>query len=409
MFRTIVKIAWASLRRRTTRSLMVVTMICLSLWGLFLMEGIYDGMTEQMIANAIRSDSGHVSLFGQGYRLDASLDNRIKGSDTAKLEKFLDSDPRISSWVKRLKQQGLVATAHYSRNTVISGVNLRREKGHGRLEDYLVQGEYGFGRQAKGAIIGFKLAEKLKVSIGGKIILTAQDLHSEVTATALRVTGIIKTNNLRLDETTVFMDIAAARKFLGVEHGVTQVAVMLRDNQQTAGFQAGLRQAFSRLEVLRWDEMYPALLQSRVIMNGFSLVVSLMIFGIAGIGILGVMLVSVLERVREFGIMLAIGTGFGRLRAIIMTESLLMGVTGFLAGAFCGWLSLLYFKIYGLDLTVFSAAFNEFGMDAVTHAIIRPDYFVNAFVSIIFAVLVSMFFSLRILRKSKPIEVINEI
>ena len=409
MFRTIVKIAWASLRRRTTRSLMVVTMICLSLWGLFLMEGIYDGMTEQMIANAIRSDSAHISLFGQGYRLDSSLDNRIKGSDTAKLERFLDSDPRISSWVKRLKQQGLAATAHYSRNTVISGVNLRREKGHGRLENYLVQGEYGFGRQGKGAIIGFKLAEKLKVSIGGKIILTAQDLHSEVTAIALRVTGIIKTNNLRLDQTTVFMDITTARKFLGVEHGVTQVAIMLRDNQQPAGFQAELRQAFPRLEVLRWDEMYPALLQSRVIMKGFSLVVSLMIFGIAGIGILGVMLVSVLERLREFGIMLAIGTGFGRVRAIILTESLLMGAAGFLTGAFCGWASLLYFKIHGLDLTIFSAAFNEFGMDAVTHAIIRPDYFVTAFVAVIFAVLVSVFFSLRILRKSRPIEAINEI
>lgn len=411
MYKLVLRMAWASLRRRPTRTLMVVLMICVSLWGLLLMQGIYDGMTEQMISNAIRSDSGHLSLFGRGYRLDPILENRIQVDliNQKNLAQFLDQDPRVSSWVKRLAQQGLVATAHYSRNTVITGIDPEREKIHGRLQKYLVQGEYGFGKKGKGAIIGFKLAEKLKVTVGKKVILTAQDLNSEVTSIALRVTGILKTNNMGLDETAVFMDIDTARDFLGVEGGVTQISVMMHDDHLLANYQQDFKEALPGIDLLRWDEMYPALMQSRVMMKGFSLVISLMIFGVAGLGIFGVMLVSVLERIREFGVMLAIGTGFAQIRAIILTESLLMGVAGFLAGAICGALSLLYFEKYGLDLTLFSEAFEEFGMDAVTHAIIRLDYFTTAFAAVICATLISAWFPLRILRKSRPIEVINEV
>lgn len=375
------------------------------------MQGIYDGMTEQMINNAIRSDSGQLSLFGHGYRLDPDLDKLVGATteDKVKLEEFLSNDRRIRSLVKRLRQNGLVATAHYSRNTEIYGVDLEREKGHGTLHNYMLLGKYGFGKDAKGAIIGFKLAEKLQVTIGKKIVLSAQDTNSEVTSLALRVTGIIKTNNMGLDENAVFIDLLKARAFLGVAQGDSQIALMVHEDQYIPALQHDLQKSFPELDIFRWDEIYPALMQSRIMMKGFSFVVSIMIFGIAGLGIFGVMLVSVLERMREFGIMLAIGTGFTQIRIVILAESLFMGLSGFVAGAVCGGLSLLYFKTYGLDLTVFSDAFEEFGMDAVTYAIIRPEYFVTAFTAVMLATLVSVYFPLRMLKKSRPIEVINTV
>ena len=410
MFKLALKMAWASLARRATRSFMVVLMICVSLWGLLLMQGIYDGMTEQMITNAIRSDSGEISLFAPGYRLDPALDKLVAATQgqQKQLEDFLAADPRIASVVHRIRQNGLVATANYSRNTEIYGVELEQEKGHGQLHNYLYKGEYGFGKRGKGVIIGYKLAEKLQVGIGRKIVLSAQDSHAEVTSIALKVTGIVKTNNLGLDERAVFIDLEKARSFLALPGGVSQVAIMVHKDTAISALQQDLHRSFPTLEVLRWDEMYPALMQSRVMMKGFSLVVSVMIFAVAGLGIFGVMLVSVLERMREFGIMLAIGTGFGQVRAIILLESLCMGVTGFATGALCGLASLLYFKHYGLDLTIFSAAFEEFGMDAITYAIIRTEYFTTAFAAVVLATLFSVYVPLRMLRRTKPITVINE-
>ncbi len=132
MYRLTGKIAWASLVRRRTRSVLVVIMIAASLWGLFFMEGIYDGMTEQMINNAIRSDSGHISLFGEGYRLDPDLSRQV--DNVAAIDAFLSSDSRVVSYVKRLKQDGLVATAHYSRGVAIFGIDPATEEKHGRLK-----------------------------------------------------------------------------------------------------------------------------------------------------------------------------------------------------------------------------------------------------------------------------------
>lgn len=410
MYRLALRMAWASLARRRTRSFLVILMIAVSLWGLLLMQGIYDGMTEQMITNAIRSDSGQLSMFSHGYRLDPGLDKLLaQTKDTGeKLNDFLRSERRLSSYVYRLRQNGLVATAHYSRNTEIFGIDLQREKEHGHLQNYLLLGEYGFGKKENGAIIGFKLAEKLQVTIGRKIILSAQDQHTEVTSIPLKVTGIIKTNNLWLDENAVFIDLAKARDFLGVPLGVSQIAMMLHKEEDLLELQRDIQKHFPEIDTRRWDELYPALMQSRVLMQGFSMIISIMIFAIAGLGIFGVMLVSVLERIREFGIMLAIGTGFSQIRLTILVESFTMGISGFIAGALCGGATLLYFKKFGLDLSMFSEAFDAFGMDAVTHALIRPGYFLTAFAAVILATLISVYFPLQILRKSRPITVINE-
>lgn len=406
MYRLTGKIAWASLMRRRTRSVLVVMMIAVSLCGLFFMEGIYDGMTEQMINNAIRSDSGHISLFGEGYRLDPDLSKQV---DVAVVDSLLARDSRVLSYVKRIKQDGLVATAHYSRGVAIFGVDLASEEKHGRLKGYLSRGEFSFGKKGRGAIIGFKLADKLQVRIGSKIVLSAQDSHGEVSAAPLKVRGILKTNNMALDENAVFIGDKKARKLLSMDEGVSQVAVILHDEAQIAGLQQELRRQFPHLEILRWDELYPALMQSRVMMEGFNLVTSLLIFCVAALGIFGVMLVSVLERLREFGIMLAIGTRFSQLRNIIFVESFFLGFIGFSLGSLVGGATLYFFKVNGLDLSMFSDAFDEFGMDAVTYAIIRPGYFVTALAAVTLATFLSVLIPLRVLKKSKPIEAINKV
>jgi len=407
MFRTALRIAWASLARRSSRSVLVVVMISMSLWGLLFMEGIYDGMTEQMISNAIRSDSGQLSLFAAGYREDPGLHRLIRRD--GEIVALLDGDRRVKSYVRRLRQDGLAATAHYSRNVMIYGVDLAAEKRHGRLDSYLLEGEYAFGAKKRGVLIGARLAEKLKVKIGRKLIVSAQNSEHEVAAVALTITGIVRTNNMGLDESAVFIDMDRARELFMTPAGASQISVILQTEKDIPAVQAMLRHHFGILQTLRWDELYPALMQSRVMMKGFNLVMSLLIFGVAGLGIFGVMLVSVLERLREFGIMLAIGTSFAQVRGIIFTESFILGFTGFVAGSLLGGGTLLYFYHHGLDLTIFSEGLEEFGIDVITHAVIRAQYFITAFIAVMLATFVSVLLPLRLLKKSNPIEAINKV
>lgn len=407
MFSLVLKIARASLSRRGLRSLLVILMIGISLWGLLLMEGVYEGMIEQMINNAIRSDSGHLSFFAKGYRSDPDLARLI--NKVPAILAALEQDTQVQSFAERIKQDGLAATAHASRGAVVIGMDLVKEERHGRLAEYLHEGEFSFGEQEKGIILGFKLADTLRVRIGSKIILSAQDMHAEVASAAFRVSGILKTNNMGLDERAVFIDLDRMRKMLSVPEGVSQIAVIVRDQDQIAQVQEDLHRHFPGLDVLRWDELYPALMQSKVMMDGFNMVISGMIFCVAALGIFGVMLVSVLERIREFGIMLAIGTRFALIRNIILAESFFLGLIGFLFGSLIGGLTLYYFKVYGLDLSAFSDAFDEFGMDAITYAVIRPSYFLTAFVAVLLATFFSVLIPLRVLKKSNPIEAINKV
>ena len=101
MFKFILKIAWASLVRRRLRSVMVILMIAMSLWGLLLMEGIYEGMTMQMIDNAVRSDSGDVSIFASGYREDPDLKKMV--GDDRDIRKWLAENRRVRSFTSRIR------------------------------------------------------------------------------------------------------------------------------------------------------------------------------------------------------------------------------------------------------------------------------------------------------------------
>jgi putative ABC transport system permease protein len=407
MYRVIAKIARASLVRRRSRSVLVVLMISVSLWGLLLMEGIYDGMTEQMIDNVIRSDSGHISVFHSGYRLDPDIHKLILAD--IDITSLLNSNNKVASFTKRIKQDGLIATAQYSKSASIIGIELDAEKRHGQLHKYIINGDYGFGSKNKGAIIGSRLAAKLKLTIGNKVIISGQDSANEVSAIALKISGIIKTNNMALDQSSIFIDIQKARELLSIPVGVSQFSISLHSEESIANLKDNLQENFPKLEIFSWDELYPALMQGRVVMRGFIMVMGGIVFCVAGMGIFGVMLVSVIERFREFGIMLAVGTKFSQITQIVLTESLLLGLSGYIVGILLGGLTLLYFKYYGLDLSIFGEGLETFGIDSITYAIIRPSYFTYSFAAILISSLFSTLLPLRVLKKAKPIEAIRMI
>ena len=341
MFRLICKISWASLSRRRSRSVLVVLMISMCLWGLLFMQGLYDGMTEQMIDNAIRSGSGDITLHATGYRHDKELGKLITNGEHIK--RFLQEDNRVKSSTTRLSQESLIATAHSAKNGILYGIELNEEQQHGRLDSYIVEGSYTFLARGNGAIIGYQLAKNLKAEVGKKIIVSAQDINNEVASLALKISGIIKTNNMAMDEAAVFISQSSARQLLSIPTGLTQICVILHNEEDMHNLQREMQQRYTALEVLRWDEVYPALMQSRVMMEGFNLVTSLLVFCIAGLGIFGVIMVSVLERLREFGILLAVGAPFRQNRPMGVAEYFFFGLLGFFGGALLWGLPLYFF------------------------------------------------------------------
>ena len=129
----------------------------------------------------------------------------------------------------------------------------------------------------------------------------------------------------------------------------------MKETEDINKVQEELKTLFPDIDVLRWDELYPLLIQMQELMNIFNLASYAIVFIVAALGIFGVMLVSVLERMREFSIMLAIGTPYKTVRNQIIMEASFLGIIGYMAGAFLGWILLLYMSTAGVDMRAFEA------------------------------------------------------
>lgn len=405
MYRTACKLAFKSIAGRLTRSMLVILMIALSLSGLLVLQGLYDGMITHMINTTIRSDSGEISMYAKKYHLEKNIDYRINHYD-AILDR-IKKIPHIDAYSISLSQEGLVATAHKSLEANLKGISLKEEEDFGHFSAFMTDGEYTFGVKNNQALIGSKLAQKLNITIGSRLIFTAQDTYAQINSISFRISGIVKTGNMAIDENAVFISREKMSGFLGAKESATQIALRIKDKSRVNQIQIQLKKCFGTLDVFRWDELYPLLLQMKYITDMFNLASYIIVFLVAGLGIFGVILVSILERIREFSIMLAIGTPYSNIRIQVITEATILALSGYMAGAVLGGILLSVIASKGIDLRYFQAGLESFGLNAVLYTDVHYYYFLEAFLAVLFATLLSILWPLCMLKKIDPIQVIQ--
>ena len=205
------------------------------------------------------------------------------------------------------------------------------------------------------------------------------------------------------------MDIERLRSLNGIQ-GVTEISILLKEQNDDTKVIRSLVPKINdqNIAVYSYKELYPSLHEGEAMMQTYSRISSTFIFIVATLGIFGVVLVSVLERVREFGIMMAIGTQFRDIARLILYESLVITMSGYIVGALLGGGLLWYFKEFGLDLSGLSDAFAIFGMDSSIHAILKFEYFTSAFISVLVATLAATIIPIRTLKQRNPIQSISE-
>jgi len=375
-------------------------MIAVSMSMMLSIQGIYDGMTSNLIDKTKRSDCGEISIYNPEYRLNKNLDNVIK--DAKKIQKRLTQRQDVEAVVRRFSVDGLSATARKSAFSSIVGIDLEAEIAFGHFDAFLVDGTLRLDK--RGVLIGKELAKSLKVHVGSKVIFSTQDSSGEINAMALKIRGIMQTSNVLLDRSALYVDINVVENFLGVSKDeATQIAI--RTDSKT--LQQVLQKEYPHLKVMDFLELNPMLKQMQEMMSIFNSITFFIVILVVFIGILGVMYVSILDRIREFGIMRAVGMEYKYIRIEIFFEALFVGLVGYAAGAILGLLSLLYLQHFGLNLSSFSEGLASFGLDTVLYADISSSYFINTFLAIVSASLLSVILPLRKIKHLNPIEVIK--
>jgi len=400
MYRLILKMAWKNSFLRPARTLLVITMIAISMSMMLGIQGLYDGMVVNMVDKNKRSDSGDISIYAKDYRVERDIKQRL--GNASEIKDQIAAMDGVEAAVLRLKADGLLSTARKSSFASVVGMDLEEEEKFGAFSEFLKEGSIDL--EEGGAFIGIELAKTLKVHVGSKVIFSTQDSFGEINSVALRIRAIVQTTNISLDSSALFIDIEQLHKFLGTtSKEATQIAIKSNDDK----LYDKLKIKYPELDVKSFLELQPMIKQMEDMMVVFNSITFFIVMGVVFIGIFGVMYVSILDRIREFGIVLGIGMHYRYIRMQIFLESIVVGVIGYLGGVVMGVVLLVYLQEYGLDLSSFSDALEMWGYEAVIHGTIKVSYFTSTFAAIITASLLSVLIPLAKIKRLNPIEVIK--
>lgn len=349
-------LAWRNIWRHRRRTLITLSSIAIGFALSVLMIGLGDGAHNSLIRNAIKLGEGHLTVQARGYQ-EAPANHKYL-ADGRTLLAQLDALKLPGSIEPRIALQVLASSASNSVGAGLEGLSPRGDRRVEMLQPYLMGGAWIESGDLRGIVIGDGMAARLKVKVGGKIVLMAGKQGGDSQAQLARVRGIFDSGIEELDDYLILGDIQLARRFLEGEGAdpalepVTRFAVFLDDPDAAADWKPRLQAAVdnTRVVVLDWQEMMPQLVQFIIIDDAGNYIFLLLILIMVVFGILNTVLMSVLERTREFGLLRALGLARQQLLLLVLCESLLLSVLAvgmgwLLGGGTHGW-----FSTHGIDI-----------------------------------------------------------
>jgi putative ABC transport system permease protein len=354
--------AWRNVWRNRRRSLLTVLAIGLGLAFTIFMRGIGDGFHEQMVDNSVRAEIGHIQIHNAGYRDEPSIDKTLP--DPAQVERAIQALPGLRGYSLRVLGSGLASTSDNSSGVQILGVNPGQERTVTTLQRAIIQGRYLSRDMQRPILLGQRLAARLKASLQDKIVLMVQAADGSMGAQLFRVAGIFRSGSPEMDEGVVLILRSDAQSLFDLGDRVTEAAILLGSSEQVAPALAQLKSDLKNrdVEILPWWQVEPFLQQFIQIDDAFFDVIVAIFFVVISIGILNTIMMSVFERVREFGVMMALGTKPRQIVKLVMEEALALALVGIAVGGVLGAAATLYFARQGINLGSFSAGAAALGI-----------------------------------------------
>jgi len=342
------KLALRNLRRNLRRSIITGSAIAFGMAFLLFASGFRDGMVQKVIAQGVGSGAGHVVIQGPGWQEERELRNTVP--DTPAVVTRLGQLLPAATIVKRVYLDGLLTSPQSASTVTVEAVEPACEQQVSDLPRRVVAGQYLDG-DGRGIVIGRALAKNLAVDLGDKVVLMVQS-GSEVQSQLFRVKGLVSTGVDELDSGCAQIELAVAQQLVGLGNDVHQVSVHLPDASATAATTALVQTTFagSAFDVIPWQQALPELAKYVAHQQGDVVIMFGVIFFMVALGIVNTVLMSVFERVREFGVMLSLGAAPGRLARLILAESALLGLFAVVAGVVFGLLLNWSLWAHGLDM-----------------------------------------------------------
>jgi ABC-type lipoprotein release transport system permease subunit len=368
----VLPLAWRNILRHGRRSLITIAAIAIGLAALLFLWGLNDGIHSAMIRNFQSTFVGSLQINQQGFFNQPKPGTYIRNSKVV-IAALETTD--VKRWTPRLQSFALAAGADTSAGMLLVGVDPRREPTVIDIADKVVKGRFLEAGDAYTCILGSTSARNLKVDIGDSVILLAQGRDGALAAERYTLVGIIASGVPDIDRGMVLAPLPAVQEMLGMPGRLTSIIARVPEGR-LAQVVADLRRTLGSkgLEVLRWNDMFPVIQEWVTLENGFYYIFLGVVLMVVVAGVLNTVLISMLERRREFGILMALGTRSREIGAMVIAESLIIGATGTLLGSLLGLGLVGLYGHIGIDLSFMSESLTRFYVDPVVYTKINTDH-----------------------------------
>ncbi len=367
------KLGWRNLWLHPLRTLLTVAALAIGIAALTFLSAMDDGWMQQIKSNFALTMTGHIQIHAEGFEDSRKLAQRINAPE--QVMNAIADIGGVRAITRRVRVSGLASSAGANAGALIYGVEPEAEQHISRLSTFISTGAWLPTGDKRAAVLGDGLADRLSIGIGDKLVLMAAVPGGDIASEVFRVRGLIHSGVMDVDDMSVIVPLTSAQHWLGLGQAVTDIVIRADSFERVTPLAGQIKAALAGqgVEVLRWFDIDPMALQWANFADAYTWIVLLIVIIVVLAEVLNTMLMSMHERVREFGLMGALGVMPSQIFAMVVWETVILvligGVAGFVLG---GGLSLWYGE-HGIDLSQFAIAFSFMYMNPVIHPLLQVD------------------------------------
>ncbi len=403
----LLKIAWRNVWRSKGRSLVVMGAIVVGIWALIFGTGFMNGFLVGYMANIIDNDVSNIQVHNPEFKKDFNVNYFIHNGH-AKADEIRNY-PGVLGASTRTIVNGMIASPKKASGIQIRGIDVENEAIVTNLDSIVTEGTYFEGVKRNPIIIGSKLAEKLKVKLRSKVVLTFNSADGNITAAAFRIVGIATSSSINISQRYAFVRQQDLDKILGMNGEVHEIAVITGPQVAESSIIEKYKTSYPDDLVESWREIAPELAFMQEMYGSMLYVLMGIIMAALVFGIVNTMLMAVLERFRELGMLMAVGMNKIRVFTMVLLETLYLGIVGAPIGLLVGWLTIYYYKGVGVDLSNYSEGLEAFGYSSILYPYVQSEAYIQIAIAVLITALVGAIYPALKAVNLNPVEALHSI
>lgn len=364
-FNTVLTLSWRNLWRNHRRTAIMLGAISVGVWAMLFMTALMRGMVDDMLHQGIRNLPGHIQIQQPAYADDPSVVNSMAAPAGELLETLNHSG--AAHWTTRIRVPAVIASERESRGINLIGVDSENETAFSGIPQRISEGRFLTSNQDDGIVLGARLAQLLETRLGKRVVIMSQDPQNNLSERGFRIIGIYRAETPAGEEFNVYAARETLQQFLNIEGRVSQIVILGRDYRDIESLYQRVRMGTpAGLETRAWYEIDSYLAAMSKMMDGFVLVWVIIIFLALSFGLVNTLVMAVFERVREIGLIQALGMRPVLIVYQILLESLLLLLIGLAIGNGLALMTVLPLES-GLDISAVAEGMAMMGAGSVLY------------------------------------------